>query len=610
MKPHILCLVENLLRRCFSLDGRSLALFRICLGFATLCDLLERSFFLRAHYTELGTLPRGVVTQHLASPYHLCVHFLNDTLFFQSIVFLLHAFFVSCVIVGWKTKLFSILSFIWITSLHSRNPLLLHGGDTIVRVIWFYAMYLPTETCFSIDAYNRQRYAKHELGKTKSYAYFGLGSIAYFIQLTFVYVTAYSEKASVRDWQTGVATYYVLQIGYFATSFATFLLKFPGLVNLMTRLVLYWELIGPLLLYWPVFNQPLRLLGITGLMAMHLGFASCLRLGVFTLCACAALTAGIPSFCWDFVFSRLQTRERRQLSLYYDSNSQVGDAVYRFLTTFCLIPGTLIYDHDSLSLPTRNDKPTIPWLTTTDSKGQTKENISALIVALNHAPLFWWVPKILSKNLLSRILFYFVSPFQTTPPYAPPPRSLARERLALYGKRVASVAIIIAMTALIIHNGNPSVPDMVKFDFERLKPILQVFRIDQQWIMFSRPPKHTMWLAIRGTLRNGELVDVFKEQGVARIEGGKFTGPELSHVHDNYLNHRWYKYFENGFTKPNIEIKHAFTKWLCREWNYKHTDGEILEKVDVFYYYSENHLDLTQEKRISTNHMYQDGSCT
>ena len=43
---------------------------------------------------------------------------------------------------------------------------------------------------------------------------------------------------------------------------------------------------------------------------MHLGFASCIRLGVFTICACAALTAAIPSFCWDYIFRWLQTRER------------------------------------------------------------------------------------------------------------------------------------------------------------------------------------------------------------------------------------------------------------------------------------------------------------
>jgi hypothetical protein len=49
---------------------------------------------------------------------------------------------------------------------------------------------------------------------------------------------------------------------------------------------------------------------------------------------------------------------------------------------------------------------------------------------------------------------------------------------------------------------------------------------------------------------------------------------------------------------------------MCQEWNRKHADGETLEKLDVYYYYSENHLDLTQEKRVSTNHMYKDGSCT
>ena len=37
------------------------------------------------------------------------------------------------------------------SSLHSRTPLVLHGGDTVMRLMWFYMMFLPTEHCFSVD---------------------------------------------------------------------------------------------------------------------------------------------------------------------------------------------------------------------------------------------------------------------------------------------------------------------------------------------------------------------------------------------------------------------------------------------------------------------------
>ena len=45
-----------------------------------------------------------------------------------------------------------------------------------------------------------------------------------------------------------------------------------------------------------------------------------------------------------------------------------------------------------------------------------------------------------------------------------------------------------------------------------------------------------------------------------RMEGRKFEESGPVNVHDNFINHRWYKYFENGFTKPNVEVKHAFAK--------------------------------------------------
>jgi hypothetical protein len=49
------------LRRMFSLDERSLALFRMGLGLLVMKDVIERSEFLNIHYTDDGVLPRSVV---------------------------------------------------------------------------------------------------------------------------------------------------------------------------------------------------------------------------------------------------------------------------------------------------------------------------------------------------------------------------------------------------------------------------------------------------------------------------------------------------------------------------------------------------------------------
>ena len=53
----------------FAVDVRSLALFRVALGALLLADLVVRSFDFRAHYTDIGVLPRWALLQHQSEWY-------------------------------------------------------------------------------------------------------------------------------------------------------------------------------------------------------------------------------------------------------------------------------------------------------------------------------------------------------------------------------------------------------------------------------------------------------------------------------------------------------------------------------------------------------------
>ena len=44
-----------------AIDGRSLAMFRVGLGFILLVDVFRRMSSLEAHYTDFGVLPRSIV---------------------------------------------------------------------------------------------------------------------------------------------------------------------------------------------------------------------------------------------------------------------------------------------------------------------------------------------------------------------------------------------------------------------------------------------------------------------------------------------------------------------------------------------------------------------
>lgn len=115
--------------------------------------------------------------------------------------------------------------------------------------------------------------------------------------------------------------------------------------------------------------------------------------------------------------------------------------------------------------------------------GASFENEAALHEALKYSPLFWFVPKLLSRSLVGRLTNWV---FSETPdiPNKAPPRSAGQERLAKYGRRAAAIILIVVMTSLIFHNGNPSLPDAIKFDYARLAPFLHISRVYQVSFIF------------------------------------------------------------------------------------------------------------------------------
>lgn len=61
----------------------------------------------------------------------------------QAVLFGLAGSFAVALLVGYKTRLVSIMSWFLLMSLHNRNFLVLHGGDTLLRAALFWACFCP-----------------------------------------------------------------------------------------------------------------------------------------------------------------------------------------------------------------------------------------------------------------------------------------------------------------------------------------------------------------------------------------------------------------------------------------------------------------------------------
>ncbi len=276
----------------FGIDYRSLAFFRIALASLILFDLFVRSKELVAHYTDFGILPRGVFIEKFANRFWISIHMINGSAFFQGALFLIAAVFAVALLIGYKTRLATIVSWFLLISLQSRNPMILQGGDIFFRMLMFWAMFLPLGEKYSLDALRKQKRVEE-----KSYFSFGTGGIL--LQFAFVFIFSALLKTGKEWFPDGTAIYYALSIDQFATWLGKFLLGFPDLMQYLTYFVLFVELFGPVLLFFPLFFGQIRTFIVFIFLLLFIGMGSTLNLGPFPWICSTALIVFIPSWFWD-----------------------------------------------------------------------------------------------------------------------------------------------------------------------------------------------------------------------------------------------------------------------------------------------------------------------
>lgn len=143
-------------------DPRWLGIFRICFGCLLLSELFYRWSYARLLFSNDGVLPNhfslfAPMGQDLFSIYHVF-----STVEEVHLAFALTFVVFACFTVGYRTRLFHILSAFLITSLHSRNLFTENGGSVVTHSLAIWTLFLPLGQCFSIDAIRRSLGAVHE----------------------------------------------------------------------------------------------------------------------------------------------------------------------------------------------------------------------------------------------------------------------------------------------------------------------------------------------------------------------------------------------------------------------------------------------------------------
>src|SRR5262245_25220903 len=128
--------VHQIAARVFGCDLRSLAVWRMALGLLLLGGLILRLPEFHAHYTEAGAWPIAAAQED--TPAYWSIYFLHGSAAYVALLFGLSALAALALLLGWQTRAATIVSWVLLISLQTRNDLMLNGGDVLLRLMLFW----------------------------------------------------------------------------------------------------------------------------------------------------------------------------------------------------------------------------------------------------------------------------------------------------------------------------------------------------------------------------------------------------------------------------------------------------------------------------------------
>jgi hypothetical protein len=289
-----------------SVDLRSLAVLRIGLAALLLIDLAGRAANLTAHYTDAGVLPRSVLFETEGLQAYLSLHALNGSLMWQAALFGLAAYFAFTLLLGVRTRLAIVASWLLLLSLHHRNPVVLQSGDTLLRLLLFWGMMLPLGARWSVDAVAGPLTLYHR----KDNRLLSVAGVAIMLQVCLVYWFTATFKDHPMWWNHDAA-FHALSVDQLVTPLGLWVRQIDWLLPILTWTAFGLAIAAPLLVFCPVWTGTARMLVIIAMVGTHVALALSLKLGLLPYVAAVSWLVFVPTRWWDW----LKYRRRRHAGL-------------------------------------------------------------------------------------------------------------------------------------------------------------------------------------------------------------------------------------------------------------------------------------------------------
>jgi predicted DCC family thiol-disulfide oxidoreductase YuxK len=589
---------SHLFKTYFSIDPRTLGLFRICLGVTLLLDLFFRSQVYEHFYSNDGLLPNHTLLWAPPAPRLFSLFFTLSTPTEAAVAMTICGLVFTSLLVGWKTKLSQILSFICLISLNTRVSPLENGGDMVMNILTTFSMLLPLGRRFSIDAVLRsmRHRVEHqpsdladraamrpaiETARVVSIVVFAL-----ILQLTLIYFFNVVHKTGHTWTEDFSAVHLTLHQDRIITTFGVWLRENAPieLLKALTMATIVIETTGAFLVFSPFFPVWTRAIAIAMMPALHLGFALCINLGPFSYSMALFFMLMWHEKHWQWMHGFMQRRTHRRV-VYFDADCGICFWIARLLARLDLLQRLELRSNlDGLPEGVAPGREQDTLIVQNLDTGRVCERASAVAEALYALPvgfLVAWLLRFPGLNLLFGVLYDLVArnrreismwvglnacgmpaPGGSAELHEQTPSDARRliSRGAVVLRELTMVTLMVSCAGELL-NANGAVPQKlrVKQNVE-LRAIMDYVRLYQGWRMFApEAPFGDVHISVEATTVDGRVVDPYNQVG-SRVATVPLKEIPARLGNDQYFT-TYSLFIPEGRFRPYIT---PFEQWIMR----------------------------------------------
>src|SRR5579859_941787 len=590
-------------------DSRPFSVLRILYAGILLKIALYHIPITNVFYTDSGVYPRWAMLA-----YERVERFSIMDAFSQAwMVYLFWAAWIVVILlllVGYRTRLISIISFIFLVSVLERNTYLISGSDMVLRVMSFWMLFVPLGQYYSVDAVLRRwrRYRQTQRiedlrVETTPRTTFAFPVRAAQIQFALIYLFTAAIKYSGSLWWSGDALFYALSLKDLVLPTGEWFVKnIPySLIQLGTYFTVILETLFFFLVFSPIFQPYATVIALFYVGLMHIGIAVLMSIPDFSLVMLSGFVIFFKASWLELIDQALRAKPQ-QLSV-----SRPQDATDPL---WLVLAVTSPYE---VRIADENPSQGMPRGVVISESGEELRGRKALKAVAAHFPLSrlwlwtlnvpyvdktinstarWWMCR---KPLVAETMLTASASISRMAPRR-------RVSLATMGKLAIVLTEVILLICVFWYNGRSINYDNVYLVKGLLpRPAISVLNytgLYQGWYMFSpNPIRWDGFIVMKGTFENGPLLDV-------RTQKDPSTETDIPRYSFG-VDFNWRKWEENVESEQNSAILNAWSQYYCNQYNKVAPIPEgNLQRIEVVYRRRANRPYGSPEEPLTDEHLW------